>query len=64
MAEPHDYETVLHSSLIQTILSVPEFVITTSPDQPLSRVADYTAGGEFMFGMSPRPEEPILNWDL
>ena len=35
----------LLSSTIQTILSVLEFALA-SPDQPLARVADYTAGGE------------------
>lgn len=34
------------SSLIQTILSVPESIASMSPVQPEGRLADYTAGRE------------------
>ncbi len=50
----------LRSSLIQTILSVPEFTVrTVSPVQPPKRVADYTAGGE----SHPALKNHFLNYD-
>jgi len=39
--------------------SHPDFTVGfgISPNQPLARVADYTAGREFSVSLSPNPEE-------